>query len=759
MYQTGLDKEIERPIDRRRRSRSGLLAQRLENVVSTDRLVAIPDQLKNPPSDRGKSQSALTTKLLGRPDSSRDTAGMVVLCGRNLLIESIHECVDFARVYLGQFLYNSAPSPLALMESLQDHTMPNITLPDGSVRQFDAVTTGAEIAASIGKSLARDAVALRVDGELFDLTRAIESDVAIEIVTRDSEDGLELLRHDAAHVLAEAVKELWPDTQVTIGPAIENGFYYDFAREEPFTEDDLAVIEKRMQEIVDRDEGIEREEWDRDKATEFFRSIGEEYKAEIIASIPSDEPVTLYRQGEFIDLCRGPHLPSTGKLGKAFKLTHVSGAYWRGDSNNEMLQRVYGTAWSHDKQLRKYLLMLEEAEKRDHRRLGKLMDLFHFQEEAPGAVFWHQKGWSLFQSLIAYMREQQDAAGYQEINTPELMDQSLWKASGHWDAFGDNMYTTETVDGRKYAIKPMNCPGHVQVFKQGITSYRDLPYRLAEFGKCHRYEPSGALHGMMRVRAFTQDDAHIFVTPEQITDESIAVCRQLLSIYKAFGFEEVRIKYADRPEVRVGDDEVWDQAEAALLKALKASELEYTHNPGEGAFYGPKLEFVLRDAIGRDWQCGTLQVDLNMPGRLGATYIGEDGNKHLPVMLHRAIFGSLERFIGILIEHHAGNLPLWLAPVQVKVLTITSDADDYAEAVASELRAAGLRAETDLRNEKISYKVREHSVEKVPVQLAVGQREVDEKTVAMRRLGSKQQQTLPLAEAVEALAAEVLARS
>ncbi|MGI9202299.1 MAG: threonine--tRNA ligase, partial [Woeseiaceae bacterium] len=474
---------------------------------------------------------------------------------------------------------------------------------------------------------------------------------------------------------------------------------------------------------------------------------------------PSAEPITLYRQGEFIDLCRGPHLPSTGKLGKAFKLTRVSGAYWRGDSNNEMLQRVYGTAWANDKQLRKYLLMLEEAEKRDHRRLGKIMDLFHFQEEAPGAVFWHEKGWSLFQSLIAYMREQQKIAGYREINTPELMDQSLWQASGHWDAFGDNMYTTETVDGRKYAIKPMNCPGHVQVFKQGITSYRDLPYRLAEFGKCHRYEPSGALHGMMRVRAFTQDDAHIFVTPEQITDESIAVCRQLLEIYAAFGFDDVRIKFADRPEVRVGEDAVWDQAEAALLKALEVSGLDYTHNPGEGAFYGPKLEFVLRDAIGRDWQCGTLQVDLNMPGRLGATYIGEDGEKHLPVMLHRAIFGSLERFIGILVEHHAGNLPLWLAPTQIKVLTITSDADDYAKSVAEQFRAAGFRAETDLRNEKINYKVREHSVAKVPVLLAIGQREVDENTVAMRRLGSKKQQFLPLSEALNILSEEVQNRT
>jgi len=632
--------------------------------------------------------------------------------------------------------------------------MPNISLPDGSVRQFDAAISGAEIAASIGKSLARDAVAIRVDGELFDLTREIDADASVAIITRDSEDGLELLRHDAAHVLAEAVKELWPDTQVTIGPAIENGFYYDFARDEAFTEEDLEVIEARMKDIVDRDENIEREVWDRDEAVKFFRSIAENYKAEIIEEIPSGESITLYRQGEFIDLCRGPHLTSTGKLGKAFKLTHVSGAYWRGDSNNEMLQRIYGTAWSNEKQLRKHLHMLEEAEKRDHRRLGRVMDLFHFQEESPGAVFWHPKGWNLFQSLINFMRQQQNAAGYHEINTPELMSRSLWEASGHWDTFGDNMFTTETADGRQYAIKPMNCPGHVQIFKQGITSYRDLPYRLAEFGKCHRNEPSGALHGMMRVRAFTQDDAHIFCTPEQITDESIAVCDLILGIYKSFGFDDVRIKFADRPEVRVGADDVWDQAEAALLKALEVAGLEYTHNPGEGAFYGPKLEFVLRDAIGRDWQCGTLQVDLNMPGRLGATYIGEDGNKHLPVMLHRAIFGSLERFIGILIEHHAGNLPLWLAPVQVKVLTITSDANAYAEEVVQALKKAGLRAESDTRNEKISYKVREHSVEKVPVLLAVGQREVDERSVAIRRLGSKQQNVLSLDDAVAELSQE-----
>ena len=637
--------------------------------------------------------------------------------------------------------------------------MPKITLPDGSDKQFDAATRGSEIAASIGKSLARDAVAVRVDGELWDLNRDIESDADVEIVTRESEEGLELLRHDAAHVLAEAVKELWPETQVTIGPAIENGFYYDFARAEPFTESDLEVIEARMKDIVDRDESIEREIWQRNKAVKFFRSIGEEYKAEIIEGIPSGETLTLYRQGDFIDLCRGPHLPSTGKLGKAFKLTRVSGAYWRGDSRNDMLQRIYGTAWANEKQLRKHLKMLEEADKRDHRRLGRIMDLFHFQEEAPGAVFWHPNGWALFRSLVDYMRERQNAAGYREVNTPDLMALSLWKASGHWESFGEHMYTTETDDGRTYAIKPMNCPGHVQVFKQGITSYRDLPYRLAEFGKVHRYEPSGALHGLLRVRAFTQDDAHIFCTPEQITSESIAVCDLILGIYHDFGFDDVRIKFADRPEVRVGEDAVWDQSEAALKKALKVAGLDYAYNPNEGAFYGPKLEFVLRDAIGRDWQCGTLQVDLNLPGRLGATYIGEDGNKHTPVLLHRAMFGSLERFIAILLEHHAGHLPLWLAPTQVKVLTITSDADDYAEEVAAELRSRGLRADTDLRNEKIAYKVREHSVAKVPALLAVGSREVENRTVAARRLGSKQQRVLALDEAIEELEHEVRNRA
>jgi threonyl-tRNA synthetase len=633
--------------------------------------------------------------------------------------------------------------------------MPTIKLPDGSERDFEDSVTGEDIAASIGKSLARDAVAIRVDGELWDLTRRITDDSPVEIITRDTPDGLELLRHDAAHVMAEAVKELWPETQVTIGPAIENGFYYDFAREEPFTPEDLVVIEERMKDIVDRDENVQREVWERADAIEFFRGIGEEYKARIIEDIPEGETLTLYRQGEFIDLCRGPHLPSTGKLGKAFHLTRVSGAYWRGDSRNAMLQRIYGTAWANDKQLRKYLVQLEEAEKRDHRRLGRIMDLFHFQEEAPGAVFWHPKGWNLFQNLISYMRRRQNEAGYQEVSAPELMDRSLWQASGHWEAFAEHMFTCEMEDGRNYAIKPMNCPGHVQIFNQGIKSYRDLPYRLAEFGKCHRYEPSGALHGMMRVRAFTQDDAHIFCTPEQITSETVAVCNLILGIYRDFGFNDVLIKFADRPEVRVGADEVWDQAEAALKEALESSGLEYTHNPGEGAFYGPKLEFVLHDAIGRDWQCGTHQVDLNMPERLNATFVGEDGQKHTPVMLHRAIFGSLERFIGILLEHHAGNLPLWLAPTQAKVLTITSDADDYALDVVSRLRDAGINAEADLRNEKISYKVREHSVAKVPVLMAVGQREVDEETVALRRLGSKKQTVVPVVEAIEELSEEI----
>jgi len=632
--------------------------------------------------------------------------------------------------------------------------MPSITLPDGSRREFDKPVTGLDVAESIGRKLAKDAVAIRVDGELRDLAREIPGDAAVEIVTRDSEDGLELLRHDAAHIMAEAVKELYPETQVTIGPAIENGFYYDFARETPFTPEDLEKIESRMRDIVARDEHIVREVWDRDEAVRYFRDDGEEYKARLIEDLPEDEVITVYRQGEFLDLCRGPHLPSTSRLGNAFKLTRVSGAYWRGDSRNEMLQRIYGTAWASDKQLRTYLHQLEEAEKRDHRRLGRQMGLFHFQEEAPGAVFWHPRGWTLYQRLVDYMRERQNAAGYREIATPIVMDRSLWESSGHWETFGENMFTTEPEEGRVYALKPMNCPGHVQVFNQGITSYRELPLRLSEFGTVHRYEPSGALHGMLRVRAFTQDDAHIFCTRDQITAESIAVCDLILGIYRDFGFEDVRIKFADRPEVRVGADEVWDQAESALKTAIETTGLEYTYNPGEGAFYGPKLEFVLRDAIGRDWQCGTLQVDLNLPERLGASFVGEDGNRHTPVMLHRAMFGSLERFIGILIEHYAGALPLWLAPVQAVVTTITSDGDEYACEVAEALRAAGLAAETDLRNEKISYKVREHSVAKIPVIIAVGKREVEERTVAVRRLGSKRQQVLALDEAVEALAAE-----
>jgi len=632
--------------------------------------------------------------------------------------------------------------------------MLTITLPDGSKRAFSAAIDGAAIAASIGPRLARAAVALRVDGKLKDLSASVTDDAAIEVVTRDSTDGLKILRHDAAHVMAEAVKELYPQTQVTIGPAIENGFYYDFARSEPFTPEDLARIEARMREIVDRDEKITREEWDRDAAVAFFGEIGEHYKAEIIAGIPAGEPISLYRQGNFIDLCRGPHLPSTGRLGKAFKLTKLAGAYWRGDSRNAMLQRIYGTAWADQKQLDAYLTQLEEAERRDHRRLGRLMDLFHFQDEAVGAVFWHAKGWTLFQLLVEHLRREQQAVGYREVNTPELMDRSLWVASGHWDTFGENMFTSETEDHRVFAIKPMNCPGHVQIFKNDLRSYRDLPLRLAEFGKVHRYEPSGALHGLMRVRAFTQDDAHIFCTEEQITAETGAVCNLLLGIYRDFGFDDVVIKFADRPEKRVGADAVWDRAEAALQSAMNTLGLKYSYNPGQGAFYGPKIEFVLRDAIGREWQCGTLQVDFNLPNRLGATYIGEDGGKHEPVLLHRAIFGSLERFIGILLEHYAGALPFWLAPEQIVVATITSDADEYALRVWQALSAAGLRGRTDLRNEKINYKVREHSLAKIPAIIAVGKREMAESTVSVRRLGRNDQEVLSLDAAVAALGAE-----
>ena len=632
--------------------------------------------------------------------------------------------------------------------------MPQLKLPDGSMRSFSDPVTGLELARDIGSRLEKDAVAVVVEGTLQDLGLEINSDASVEVITRDSPAGLEILRHDAAHVMAEAVKELYPETQVTIGPAIDNGFYYDFARAEAFVPEDLERIERRMQEIVDRDEMITREVWDRDEAIEFFKAQGEAYKAEIIADIPANEPITLYRQGSFIDLCRGPHLPSTGRLGSAFKLTKLAGAYWRGDSRNEMLQRIYGTAWSNPKELRQYLHRLEEAERRDHRKLGRQMGLFHFQDEAVGSAFWHAKGWTLFQLLVEHLRGRQTRAGYSEVNTPELMDRSLWEASGHWDTFGENMFTSETKEDRVLAIKPMNCPGHVQLFKNDLRSYRDLPYRLAEFGKVHRYEPSGALHGLMRVRAFTQDDAHIFCTEDQITEETGAVCNLLLGIYRDFGFDDVIIKFADRPERRVGDDAVWDRAEAALQKAMDTLGLDYTLNKGEGAFYGPKIEFVLRDAIGRDWQCGTLQVDFNLATRLGASFIGEDGAKHTPVLLHRAIFGSLERFIGILLEHFAGALPLWLAPEQIMVTTITSDADEYAKSVSEQLNSAGLRARVDLRNEKINYKVREHSLAKIPVIMALGKRETAEGTVSIRRFGQKNQVVMPLEEAIQTLGAE-----
>ncbi|CDO58363.1 Threonyl-tRNA synthetase [Candidatus Phaeomarinobacter ectocarpi] len=634
--------------------------------------------------------------------------------------------------------------------------MVKLTLPDKSIREFPDAVTGLALAEDISKSLAKKVVLIDVDGELWDLTRPIEQDATVRLVTRDEPEGVEVIRHDTAHVLAEAVQELFPGTQVTIGPNIENGFFYDFAREEPFSTDDFEKIEKRMAEIVDRDEAITREVWDRNEAIDHFKSIGEAYKAEIISDLPENEEITVYRQGDWKDLCRGPHLPSTGRVGKAFKLTKLAGAYWRGDSNNAQLQRIYGTAWANEKDLKRHLTMLEEAEKRDHRKLGREMNLFHFQEEGPGSIFWHPHGWRMFQTLIDYMRDQQNKAGYEEINTPDVMDKSLWEKSGHWEKFGENMYTSVTPDDRTFCLKPMNCPGHVQVFKHGLRSYRELPLKFAEFGKCHRYEPSGALHGMMRVRHFTQDDAHIFCTDEQITDECVTVTNLILSIYRDFGFEDVRLKFSDRPEKRVGSDEVWDKAEASLKTAIEATGLEYELNEGEGAFYGPKIEFVLRDAIGRDWQCGTVQLDFNLPGRLGSFYIGEDGDKHVPVMIHRALFGSLERFLGILIEHHAGRFPLWLAPLQCVVATITSDADGYGREVIDVLKRHGLNVESDFRNEKINYKVREHSLAKVPALLVVGQREEEERTVAIRRLGSKAQTILPLEEAARLLAEEAL---
>jgi len=627
--------------------------------------------------------------------------------------------------------------------------MPNITLPDGKKINFSESITGFQLAEKISKSLSKEALIISVDGKLKDLDFKIENDSEVKIFTSKDKEGLETIRHDTAHILAMAVQELFPGTQVTIGPVIENGFYYDFSRKEPFTQEDLEKIEIKMKEIVDRNEKTYREVWKRNDAIEHFKQNGEHYKAEIINSIPEGEEVSIYFHGKWHDLCRGPHLSSTGKIGKYFKLTKVSGAYWRGDSNNEMLQRIYGTSWSTQKDLDNYLNQIEEAEKRDHRKLGKEMDLFHFREESPGSVFWHEKGWNLFQKLVSYMRMKQHHAGYKEINTPEILDRTLWEKSGHWEKFGANMFTSTTPDEKVFAIKPMNCPGCVQVFNQGLKSYRDLPLKMSEFGKVHRYEPSGALHGLLRVRAFTQDDAHIFCTEEQITAECLSVTNLILEIYKDLGFENVILKYSDRPDLRVGDDSVWDKAEAALIEAIKATKLEYTINKGEGAFYGPKIEFVLRDAIGRDWQCGTLQVDLNLPGRLGATYVEKDGSKKTPVMLHRALFGSLERFIGILIENYAGKLPFWLTPLQTVVIPISSDFDDYAKKVDQELKNIGITSEVDLKNHNLNYKIREHSLSKVPLLLICGKKEVDSNTVTIRRLDSNKQQNMDLNEFLE----------
>ena len=629
-----------------------------------------------------------------------------------------------------------------------------ITFPDGAVKEFSQPITGTEIADGISSGLRRNAVAIEVNGEQWDLSRPIEADASVGIITRDSDEGLEVLRHDAAHIMAEAVQELYPETQVTIGPAIENGFYYDFAREEAFTPEDLEKIEMRMREIVKRNETIEREVWDRDEAIVHFKNIGEDYKAEIISDLPADEVITLYRQGKFMDLCRGPHLPSTGVLRDGFKLTKLAGAYWRGDANNAQLQRIYGTAWSDKKQLKAYLRRLEEAEKRDHRRIGKQQDLFHLQDEAPGSVFWHPKGWALYQTVQSYMGKMQYDRDYLEIKTPQLVDFSLWEKSGHADKFGDDMFSLVS-DERQYAIKPMNCPCHVQVFNQGLKSYRDLPMRLAEFGSCHRNEMSGSLHGIMRVRSFVQDDGHIFCSEDQIQSEVSEFIDFLHETYQDFGFEEIIYKLSTRPEKRVGSDEVWDRSEKALAEALDSKGLDWELQPGEGAFYGPKIEFSLKDCIGRVWQCGTMQMDFSMPERLGAEYVAEDGSKQVPVMLHRAILGSIERFLGILIEQHAGAFPAWLAPQQVIVATIVTDANDYAEEVVSALKSAGLRAEADLRNEKIGYKVREHSLQKIPAILCIGKREAEEGSVAVRRFGSKAQTVMPLEQFIQHFSDEV----
>ncbi len=622
--------------------------------------------------------------------------------------------------------------------------MPNITLPDGKKISFDEKVTGKQIVEKISKSLAKEALIMSVDGNLKDLSFEIEKDSKVKILTSKDDDGLDTIRHDTAHILAMAVQELFPGTQVTIGPTIENGFYYDFARKEPFTESDLKKIETKMSEIVDRNETTYREVWERDKAIAHFKKMGENYKAEIIQDIPKGEEISIYFHGKWHDLCRGPHLPSTGRIGKHFKLTNVAGAYWRGDSKNEMLQRIYGTSWASKKDLEDYLKRLEEAEKRDHRKLGKEMNLFHFREESPGAVFWHEKGWNLFQKLVNYMRKKQQDAGYKEINTPEILDRSLWEKSGHWEKFGAHMYTSQTPDEKIFAVKPMNCPGCVQVFNQGLKSYRDLPLKMSEFGKVHRYEPSGALHGLLRVRAFTQDDAHIFCTEDQITEQSLSITNLILEIYKDLGFENVILKYSDRPDLRVGSDAVWDKSEKALLKAVKETKLDYSINKGEGAFYGPKIEFVLRDAIGRDWQCGTLQVDLNLPERLGASYVEKDGSKKVPVMLHRALFGSLERFIGILIENYSGKLPFWISPLQTVVIPVSDEFDEYSKKVNKQLIDAGFLSEVDLKNHNLNYKIRDHSLSKVPILLICGKKEVDSNSVTIRRLDSNKQENIEL---------------
>lgn len=635
--------------------------------------------------------------------------------------------------------------------------MITLRLKDGTEKVFENIPTGEEVAFSISPRLAKEAVAIKVNGDLKDLNQPVQNGAQIEIVTKSSEEGLEIIRHDAAHLFAQAIKELYPDTQVTIGPAIENGFYYDVYPKKPLSIDDLSIIEKRMHDLVDKDISIVREEWNRDEAIPFFKSMGEHFKAEIIEGIPQGETISLYRQGDFIDLCRGPHMPKTKRIGHAFKLMKLAGAYWRGDHRNVMLQRIYGTAWATQQQLDAYLHMLEEAEKRDHRKIGAELNLFHLQEEATGSVFWHPKGWTIYRTLENFVRKRIEKAGYVEVRTPQLVDRSLWEASGHWDKFGTNMYSVQADEDKDkvLAIKPMNCPCHVQIFKQGLKSYRDLPLRMAEFGSCHRNEPSGSLHGIMRVRSFVQDDAHIFCTPDQIISETKNFCDLLKDMYKALGFSEFKVKFSDRPQVRAGTDELWDKAETALKEATQAAGIEYSLNPGEGAFYGPKLEFVLKDCIGREWQCGTLQVDYCLPERLDATYVGEDGQKHRPVMLHRAILGSLERFVGVLIEHYAGRFPVWLAPVQVVVASITTEANQYAQEVLDQLRNRGIRAEVDVRNEKIPYKIREHSLQKVPYIYVVGKREAEEKTVAIRKLGGEQQTVTMLSQALQDLCAEV----